>query len=71
MIFSVSNGIECSWQVSYSDNFKIESNLTKDFNSLRQLKDYAITKNMLNTSSAASMAKKALDMLNKTLLSDF
>ena len=57
--------------MSYSDNFKIESNLSKDFNSLRQLKDYAITKNMLNTSSAASMAKKALNMLNKTLLSDF
>ena len=57
--------------MSYSDNFKIESNLTKDFNSLRQLKDYAITKNMLNTSSAASMAKKALAMLDKTVSSDF
>lgn len=44
-----SSGVECSWEARFTENFKIESNLTSDFNSLRELDDYAFTQNMLVT----------------------
>ena len=43
------NGAEFAWEVSFSENFKVESNLSADFNSLRQLGDYAFTKSNLTT----------------------
>ena len=46
-ILNKSDGVECSWEVSFTENFKIESNLSADFNSLRELDDYAFTKNKL------------------------
>ena len=70
-ILNVCNGLECSWEVSFSENFKVESNLTSDFKSLRQLKDYAISLKMLDTETESSMAKRAGEMLNKRLLEDF
>lgn len=62
-IFNKSNNVECSWEVSFTENFKIESNLTSDFKSLRSLQDYAFNRSMLNLKSFGSMAFQALQML--------
>ena len=67
-IFSKSNHVECACEVSFTENFKIESNLTSDFSSLRKLDDYAYSRSILNLKSAGSMANQALDMLQSRIL---
>lgn len=55
-IMNKSNGVECAWEVSFTENFKIESNLSSDFKSLRKLDDYVFTKSVLQIKSASTMA---------------
>ena len=55
-IFNKSNYVECAWNASFTDNFKIESNLSSDFKSLRQLDDHVFTRSILVLKSASSMA---------------
>ena len=70
-IFNACNGIECLWEVSFSENFKIQSNLTTDFNCLRQLADYAFTKSMVAITSTESLADRCEEFLNHKLIQNF
>ena len=69
-IFSKANGVECAWEVGFSENFKTESGLSADFSCLRSLGDYAFTQNMVTATTASSLANRAEEMLNHPLLQE-
>jgi len=69
-VINASEGVECLWEGAFTDNFKTLSNLSPNMDSLRQLADYAITRDMLKTSSQQGHASSAINMLNEQLVSD-
>lgn len=70
-MLNISDGTECAWEVSFTENFKVESNLSSNLDSMRELVDYAITVDKLKIRSRESLASKAQHLLNEKLVSSF
>lgn len=70
-MLNISDGTECVWEVSFTENFKVESNLSSNLDSMRELVDYAITVDKLKIRSRDSLASKAQHLLNERLVSSF
>lgn len=69
-VLSASDGVECCWEASFTENFKTQSNLSSDFDSLRQLIEFAITRDMVKANSPITLANRAEEMLNRQLVDD-